>query len=318
MLEEIFNITTNTRIHWVYLLSAAVIAAFFMRNLKIFSFHYFWNSSSKLDVQLFITNKFFKFFLILPFETFAIYSLCKSFLQLQSSPHLNLSLSSNLAFITYTLVLFVVDDFLRFMQHYTMHKVPFLWEIHKVHHSAHVLTPMTLYRVHFLEIGISSLRRILGTTFLTCLMFSISSQTISGYHIMGALSFNFIFNLLGGNLRHSHIPLSFGFLERIFISPVQHQVHHSKAPEHFDKNFGVALSIWDQLFSTWHKAKPNQKIKVGLSYSQRNHKNTLTSALLSPLKPSIFKSIIPSTCNIEPLNLIKNIKHNVNTQEKTA
>ncbi len=287
MLTEIFNFTTNMRIHWVYLLSAAVISAFYLKKLKIFSFHYFFNNSSKLDFQLFVTNRVVKFFFILPIEGTIIYSLCKWFLKTYGSGSFNLSFSSSLSIAAYTLFLFVIDDFLRFIQHYLMHKVPFLWEIHKVHHSAHVLTPMTLYRVHLLEVFISSFRRILGTVFLTCIMFVLTHKVLSPIQIMGALSLNFIFNILGGNLRHSHIPLSFGFLERIFISPAQHQIHHSKALEHFDKNFGVALSIWDQIFSTWISGKTKTKINVGLSYYERNHKNNIVSCLIDPIKSNL-------------------------------
>lgn len=290
MLSEIFEITTNTRIHWIYLLSAALISLFYAKQLKLLSFKYIWNSSSKIDLQLFLTNRIFKFLFILPFEATAVFQICTYFLKSSNSFNLGWDLSSNLAFVGYTLILFVFDDFLRFIQHYFMHKIPFLWEIHKVHHSAHSLNPLSLYRVHFVEISISALRRIVGTSLITCTMFLISSQTISPYQILGALSFNFIFNILGGNLRHSHIPLSFGFLERVFISPLQHQIHHSKNPKHFDKNFGVALSIWDQLFSSWHKGQVTEPLKVGLSYSQRNHKNELVSVLSSPLK-NAFKAL---------------------------
>lgn len=290
MLGEIFEVTTNTRIHWIYLLSAALISLFYIKNLKLLSFKYLWNSSSKIDLQLFLTNRVFKFLFILPFEATAVFQTCKYFLKSSDSFSLGLDLSSSFAFVTYTLVLFVFDDLLRFIQHYFMHKVPFLWEIHKVHHSAHTLNPMSLYRVHFIEVTISALRRILGTSFITCTMFLISSQSLSPYQIMGALSFNFVFNVLGGNLRHSHIPLSFGFLERVFISPLQHQIHHSKNPKHFDKNFGVALSIWDQLFCSWHKGQIEKPIKVGLSYHERNHTNNLTSALISPMS-SAFKTL---------------------------
>jgi len=283
MLNEIFEITTNTRIHLIYLIPTLAISLFFARSLNLFSFKYFWNESSKLDLQLFVTNRIFKFFLILPFEATAVYQTCKFVLSSPDLPNLGLNLSSSLTLVFYTLGLFVFDDFLRFIQHYFMHKVPALWEIHKVHHSAHTLNPMSLYRVHFVEVGISSLRRIFGTTVLTCTMFVLSTQTISGYQIAGALAFNFVFNVLGGNLRHSHIPLSFGFLERIFISPMQHQIHHSKNPDHFDKNFGVALSIWDQMFKSWHKGETSKTIKVGLGYYERNHKNNLISSLFDPL-----------------------------------
>lgn len=185
--------------------------------------------------------------------------------------------------IFYTLFLFIFDDFLRFFQHYLMHKVPFLWEIHKVHHSAPVLTPLTLYRVHFVEVFVSGVRRVFGTFFITALMVTLTGEMFRGYEILGAFSITVLFNFLGGNLRHSHIPISFGFLEKIFISPAQHQIHHSKSPEHYDKNFGVALSIWDLMAGSWLKGSSQQKLKFGLVYSERNHREEILSSLYSPL-----------------------------------
>ena len=63
--------------------------------------------------------------------------------------------------------------------------------------------------------------------------------------------FVFIFNILGSNLRHSHVGIRYWkWVEYIFISPGQHQLHHSIDLRHYDKNFGVALAIWDLMFGS--------------------------------------------------------------------
>ena len=51
----------------------------------------------------------------------------------------------------FTLTHFVVDDFSKYIVHRWMHRWPFLWALHKVHHSATNLTPMTVFRTHPLE-----------------------------------------------------------------------------------------------------------------------------------------------------------------------
>ncbi len=316
MLQEIFNISTNTRIHWIYLVSAALLSLFFIKKTQLLSFHYIWNKSSAVDLKLFITNRVLKYFIILPFEGASIFFICKWWLSMNTTQLINIPLGSITSIVIYTTSLFIFDDFLRFFQHYLMHKVPALWEVHKVHHSAHSLNPLTLYRAHPVEVFIAALRRIFGTSVITCVTLSISSQSISAYQIMGALSINFIFNLIGGNLRHSHIPLSFGVFERIFISPLQHQIHHSKNPEHFDKNFGVALSIWDQLFKSWYKPLKGQQIRVGLVYSERNHQSTLLSTLTSPLIQAFNKLSLPykkgvSLTNIKPQQISNYSKGNI-------
>jgi sterol desaturase/sphingolipid hydroxylase (fatty acid hydroxylase superfamily) len=58
-------------------------------------------------------------------------------------------------------------------------------------------------------------------------------------------------NLTGANFHHAHIWISFGpMLERLFISPSQHHINHSRKPAHFNRNYGRILAIWDWMFGT--------------------------------------------------------------------
>ena len=71
----------------------------------------------------------------------------------------------------------------------------------------------------------------------------------------------FIFFATGANLRHSHIPLGYPpALEKIFISPYQHQMHHFYTFQKEGVNFGSKLSIWDGLFNTLVPSKATTKI----------------------------------------------------------
>ncbi len=47
-----------------------------------------------------------------------------------------------------TVMLFLAYELGYWLNHYLSHRIPFLWEFHKVHHSATVLTPLTNFRVH--------------------------------------------------------------------------------------------------------------------------------------------------------------------------
>jgi sterol desaturase/sphingolipid hydroxylase (fatty acid hydroxylase superfamily) len=84
-----------------------------------------------------------------------------------------------------------------------------------------------------------------------------------GWDILGVNSFGLLFNHLGANLRHSHIPLSFGRLERWLLSPAQHQIHHSADPRHHDKNFGTFLAFWDHWAGSHH---PGDEAASGLTF----------------------------------------------------
>ena len=147
----------------------------------------------------------------------------------------------------YTVVFFVAEDLSRFLLHRAMHRVPMLWRFHKVHHSATTLTPLTLHRVHPVETCLYYARGIAVFGLVSGVFVYLFGSRLSAIDIMGVDALGFLFNMVGANLRHSHIWLSFGKLERIFISPAQHQIHHSSAVEHTDKNFGTCLAIWDRL-----------------------------------------------------------------------
>jgi len=144
-------------------------------------------------------------------------------------------------------------DFVTFLTHLLHHRVPLLWEFHKVHHSAEVLTPLTVFRKHpfynVFERGmdIAIIGPLQGVIAL-CFVGHAAPVTLFGANIVFAL-----FHLAGANLRHSHIWLSFGpRLSHVLCSPAQHQIHHSKAPQHANRNFGEVFALWDWLFGTLH------------------------------------------------------------------
>jgi sterol desaturase/sphingolipid hydroxylase (fatty acid hydroxylase superfamily) len=63
---------------------------------------------------------------------------------------------------------------------------------------------------------------------------------------------------------HSAIIPKLGWLERFLITPSLHRVHHAKNPEYLDKNFGLVLSVWDQLFGTY--VRETQKPIFGITH----------------------------------------------------
>ena len=200
-----------------------------------------------------------------------------------------------------------------------MHKIKFLWCFHKIHHSAEVLTPMTVFRTHPIEGVIFVLRNAISQGTVIGIFFFISSGELSLVTVLGANLFSFMFHLLGSNLRHSHISISYGKLvEKILISPAQHQIHHSVEKKHHDKNFGVTFAIWDYFFNTLVYSQSNQKIKYGLSDEENFSRNNIFKIYLFPIIEcftlilnSIFKSfkcIYGYLLNLKPHKLNKNNK----------
>jgi len=90
--------------------------------------------------------------------------------------------------------------------------------------------------------------------------------TIFGLTVLIALM-----NLTGGALRHSHIWLDFGpVLDRILISPAQHQIHHSLAPKHHDCNYGLTLAVWDWMFGTLYVPQSREVLAFGVADREGN------------------------------------------------
>lgn len=247
----------------------------------LFRRRYWWNQSTKIDYQIYALNSVLKVLLFIPFLDLSFWFsrwTVKTLLILNGD---FAGLSATFAMLLlFTVGAFVYDDFLRFFHHYLMHKIPWLWRFHKTHHSARVLTPITLYRTHPLESALATLRNSLSVGVAAGFFIFFFEAQLSLLTIFGVNLFGFVFNFLGSNLRHSHIPLAFGPLERIFISPKMHQIHHSRRPEHFNRNFGVSLSIWDQLLNARTLSSESADIqRVGLA---EPHSSRLWKHLWAP------------------------------------
>ncbi len=187
--------------------------------------------------------------------------------------------------LAYTLVAVLAIDFAIFLTHYVQHKFAPLWHFHSVHHSAEVLNIVTVYRQHPVDLFITGTFMVILTeaafAFYAYLTMSEPAQiTIGGLNIV-----LFGFYLLGYNLRHSHIWLSYPrWLSYIFISPAQHQTHHSIDEKHFDKNFGFIFAIWDWLFGTLYVPKGYEKLEFGISRAEPNPFDSVVELYLKPFQ----------------------------------
>ena len=150
-----------------------------------------------------------------------------------------------------TLFELLAYEFAYWFGHYLFHRFPALWEFHKVHHSAEVMTTLTELRQHPVEI--LAFMNLIGIA--TGSVFGAMTYAFGpGAHHFTLLNANIalmIFLLTWGHLRHSHIWIAFtGLAGILFQSPAHHQLHHSDNPEHFNKNLGFMLAIWDWVFGT--------------------------------------------------------------------
>jgi sterol desaturase/sphingolipid hydroxylase (fatty acid hydroxylase superfamily) len=156
--------------------------------------------------------------------------------------------------LLYTVVFFIAYDFGRFVAHCLLHDVPALWEFHKVHHSAEVLTPMTAFRAHPLDLLVMAWVPALTTGLATWVFNLFSAGPVGFYTFLGLHVAIWAVNLID-NLRHSHVWVTYGpRVGRWIVSPAHHQLHHSCEPRHSGErggcNRGFSLAVWDGLYGT--------------------------------------------------------------------
>jgi sterol desaturase/sphingolipid hydroxylase (fatty acid hydroxylase superfamily) len=188
--------------------------------------------------------------------------------------------------VIFTVFFFVFDDFSRFYVHRLMHRVPVLWAFHQVHHSAETMTPFTIFRTHPIEGFIFTLRTSVVQGIVISVFLFLFGSKVDLITVYGASVGVVIFHSLGSNLRHSHVKIRYPrLIELFFISPGQHQIHHSTEKRHFDKNFGVALAVWDLIFGSLLHSE-NQTHKFGLT-TKFGEKHNLLHLYVEPFKAAI-------------------------------
>ena len=275
LLSILFFTDSERRTFWLYLLSSFVIGVvvagknkkkslFFLKTSL--SKKYWFNRSCYTDYQWFTINKILKVLIIVPLLasslTVALY-VNRVFMGSFGSGNF-LHWPYQYVMIIFSVLLFIIDDFSRFFVHWLYHRIPLLWKFHSVHHSATVLTPLTLYRVHSVEYIINNCRGMFIVGIVSGVFMYCFDGKIGLAEVLGVNLFNFVFNLIASNLRHSHIWLGYGYFEHVFISPAQHQIHHSRDKAHFDKNFGSCFAFWDKAFNSWETSSNTKVRRFGL------------------------------------------------------
>jgi sterol desaturase/sphingolipid hydroxylase (fatty acid hydroxylase superfamily) len=183
-----------------------------------------------------------------------------------------------------TVMLFLAYELGYWIDHYLKHRVPVLWELHKVHHTAEVLTPLTTFRVHPFDTWIFGNILAVTAALTNGVAAYLFGDTTYQYVLSGNNIILVVFIHVYVHLQHTHIWIAFrGALGRIFISPAHHQVHHSTNPIHFNKNLGSCLAVWDWLFGTLHipgKQRENLAFGVTPAYADAH---TITGEFLAPI-----------------------------------
>lgn len=187
---------------------------------------------------------------------------------------------SILVLIVTTLVIALALDLGYWLAHLAMHEIPALWEFHKVHHSAEVMTPLTEWRQHPVEMILFP--NVYGATIgiaygALSFMFGTGAQMLTLFE-MNILLLIHLFTI--HHLRHAHIWMPIGgFWGRVLHSPAHHHIHHSEDPSHYGKNLGFALSVWDWLSGRLTIPEKDQRVSIGIGEEGHHHHSVIGTTL---------------------------------------
>lgn len=173
------------------------------------------------------------------------------------------------------LLAWLLLDLAIYLQHRALHRLPWLWPLHRVHHSDIEFDATTGLRFHPGEILLSLAWKMLlvaalGAAPLAVLLFELGLSSFSLWS--------------HANLRY---PAALErVLRTLLVTPEVHRAHHSVFREEHDRNYGSVLLVWDRLFGSYlaHPGEGHERMRIGLRAWRGQGEQRLAALLLQPLK----------------------------------
>ncbi|WP_024768160.1 sterol desaturase family protein [Aquimarina macrocephali] len=169
---------------------------------------------------------------------------------------------SNLSTWVQLLLFFIVLDFVQWFTHILLHKYPFLWRFHKIHHSVKEMGFAAHLRYHWMENIFYKPLKTIGV------------MVLGGFEPEQAYIVHFLAITIG-HFNHSNIKITWGPLKYILNNPVMHLYHHSyELPKgSYGVNFGISLSLWDYIFKTNYIPEDSGTIALGFPGDEKVPEN---------------------------------------------
>lgn len=175
-----------------------------------------------------------------------------------------------------TLIGFLALDLVIYLQHRLMHRVGWLWRLHRVHHTDLAIDVSSGVRFHPLEIAFS-----LGVKVAAILLLGVTPGVVMVFEIV--LSSFSLFT-------HANVAIPPGierWLRWVIVTPDMHRIHHSMLRDEHDSNYGFQLVWWDRLFNSYraNPRQPQATIELGLDRFRSDKEQHFTQLLWQPSKP---------------------------------
>jgi sterol desaturase/sphingolipid hydroxylase (fatty acid hydroxylase superfamily) len=174
--------------------------------------------------------------------------------------------------LTITLgVLFM--DYVYWWWHVALHLVPSLWRFHNVHHSDLDMDVTTAVRFHLGEIILS-------------VPFRVVVVAAFGIDFWALVIFEILFE--AANLfEHSNwrLPIRLErILNRLFVTPRMHGIHHSIVQRETNSNWGTVFCWWDYLHRTLRRDIRQDAITIGVAAYRDETELTLGKLFVLPFR----------------------------------
>ncbi len=166
-------------------------------------------------------------------------------------------------------------DLAIYWQHRLLHMLPWLWRMHRVHHSDTGFDLTTGVRFHPLEMLLS-------------MGLKLALIALLGADPLGVLLFELLLSL-GALFTHTDISLPRPLdrvLRWVIVTPTMHRIHHSVLRHETNSNFGFHLSVWDRLFRSYRETseRDERSMPIGIEDFRSASQQTLVALLLQPMK----------------------------------
>ena len=149
----------------------------------------------------------------------------------------------------------VLWDFCYYWNHRLGHEISVLWAAHAVHHQSEEYNLSTALRQ-------SSSGFIFGWIFYVPLF-------LIGFPADVLITVAAI-NLIYQFWVHTQQIRRLGVLDRIFVTPSNHRVHHAQNASYIDKNYGGIFILWDRLFGTFTEESDDEPVVFGVRKALAN------------------------------------------------
>ena len=151
------------------------------------------------------------------------------------------------------IILLLLQDFLFYWFHRTGHTVNIFWAAHMPHHSSEELNLSVGLRASFTQ-------RLFQFLFFDWILVLIGFSPEMVYSMAA-------FHLFLAFWHHTQLIKSMGWIEKWFVTPSHHRVHHGVNPQYIDKNYSEFLIIWDKMFGTFEPEE--EEICYGITHPPR-------------------------------------------------